>query len=45
MGVIKDSMKIIEMSEQEINVLKTIVDELDLSDEYKAAITYGLSLR
>ena len=37
-------MKIIEMSEQEINVLKTIVDELDLSDEYKAAITYGLSL-
>ena len=44
MGAIKDSMKIIEMSEQEINVLKTIIDELDLSDEYKAAITYGLSL-
>ncbi len=44
MGAIKDSMKIIEMSEQEINVLKRIIDELDLSDEYKAAITYGLSL-
>ncbi len=44
MGAIKDSMKIIEMSEQEIDALKAIIDELDLSDENKAAITYGLNL-
>ena len=44
MGAIKDSMKIIEMSEQEIDALKAIIDELDLSDENKAAMTYGLNL-
>lgn len=44
MGAIKDSMKIIEMSEQEIDALKAVIDELDLSDENKAAITYGLNL-
>jgi len=32
MGAIKDSMKIIEMSEQEIDALKTIIDELTLSE-------------
>ena len=32
------------MSEQEIDALKAIIDELDLSDEDKAAITYGLNL-
>ena len=37
MGAIKDSMKIIEMSEQEIDALKTIIDGLKLSDEHKAA--------
>ena len=37
-------MKIIEMSEQEIDALKTIIDELELTDEHKAAITYGLNL-
>lgn len=44
MGAIKDSMKIVEMSEQEIDTLKAIIDELDLSNEDKAAITYGLNL-
>jgi len=44
MGAIKDSMKIIEMSEQEIDALKISIDELRLSDEHKAAITYGLNL-
>ena len=44
MGEIKDSMKIIEMSEQEIDALKPIINKLDLSDEEKAAITNGLSL-
>ena len=44
MGAIKDSMKIVEMSEHEIDTLKAIIDELDLSDENKAAITYGLNL-
>ena len=44
MGSINDSTKIIEMSEQEIDVLKTIIDELDLSDEDIAAITYALNL-
>jgi len=44
MGAIKDSMKIVEMSEHEIDALKKIIDELDLSDGDKAAITYGLNL-
>ncbi len=44
MGAIKDSMKIIEMSEQQIDALKEIIDELALSGEDKAAITYGLNL-
>lgn len=44
MGAIKDSMKIIEMSEQEIDTLKAIIDEFALSDEDKTAITYGLNL-
>ena len=44
MGAIKDSMKIIEMSEQEIDALKAIIDELNLPEENKAAITYGLNL-
>ena len=44
MGAVKDSMKIIEMSEQQIDGLKAIIDELGLSDEDKAAITYGLNL-
>jgi len=44
MGAIKDSMKIVEMSEHEIDALKAIIDELDLSDEDKAAISYGLNL-
>jgi hypothetical protein len=44
MGAIKDSMKIIEMSEQQIDALKATIDKLGLSDEDKAAITYGLNL-
>ena len=44
MGAMKDSMKTVEMSEQEIDALKTVIDELDLSNEDKAAITYGLNL-
>ena len=44
MGAINDSIKIIEMSEQGIDALKAIIDELALSDKDKAAITYGLNL-
>ena len=44
MGAIKDSMKIVEMSEHEIDTLKAIIDAFDLSDEDKTAITYGLNL-
>ena len=44
MGAIKDSIKIIEKSEQEIDALKVIIDGLDLSDEDKSAVTYGLNL-
>ena len=44
MGAIKNSIKIIEKTEQEIDALKAIIDELGLSDEDKAAVTYGLNL-
>lgn len=44
MSALKDSIKIIEMSGQEIDALKAIVDKFDLSDEHKAAITYGLKI-
>ena len=44
MGAIKDSIKIVEMSEHEVDTFKAIIDELDLSDEDKAAINYGLNL-
>ena len=36
MGAIKNSIKIIEKTEQEIDALKPIIDELGLSDEDKA---------
>lgn len=44
MGAIKDSMKIVEMSEQAIYALKAIIDGLDLTSEDKEAINYGLNL-
>ena len=44
MGAIKNSIKIVEMSEHEIDALKNIINELGLSNEDKAAITYGLNL-
>ena len=36
MGAIKNSIKIIEKTEHEIDALKAIIDELGLSDEDKA---------
>lgn len=44
MGAIKDSIKIIEKSEQEIDSLKGVIDKLNLSEDDKAAIIYGLNL-
>ena len=44
MGAIKDSINIIEKTEEEVDVLKSIINELDLSDEDKAATIYGLNL-
>lgn len=44
MGALKESIKLIEKSEAEINALKATVRKMDLSDDDIETIIYGLNL-
>ena len=44
MGQIRQSLKIIEKSEEEIDSLKSAVESLNLSDDEKETLIYGLYL-